>query len=168
MIRHASIRAARRRGVVWVCIVNAFSRVWINREKSLAGCQLKRVKLSFPFSCLRLRIWPRETGSAVPSHASLLILHAQAESSAYSRDSSRFPRRPTYTIFHIPYSIYHIPGRSTNGGGDLWQERLSTSMCICFIDLIKAYELRRPNLPLRSTRPFRRTTEYDIGHSSIL
>ena len=39
----------------------------------------------------QLRIWSRETGSAVPSRASQLILHTQAESSAYSRDSSRFP-----------------------------------------------------------------------------
>ena len=40
------------------------------------------------------RIWSRETGSAVPSRVSLLILHAHADSGAYSpRDSSRFPRR---------------------------------------------------------------------------
>ena len=73
MIRHASIRAARRRDVVRVCMVNAFSRVWISQEKNIARCQLKRGKLSFPFPRLRLRIWSRETGSAVPSHASLLI-----------------------------------------------------------------------------------------------
>ena len=35
-------------------------------------------------------------GSAVPSRISLLILHTQAESGAYSRDSSRFPRRRLY------------------------------------------------------------------------
>ena len=32
-------------------------------------------------------------GLAVPSRVSLLILHTQAESGVYSRDSSRFPRR---------------------------------------------------------------------------
>ena len=38
----------------------------------------------------RLRIWSRETGSAVPSHVSLLILHTQPGLfGAYSRDSSR-------------------------------------------------------------------------------
>ena len=31
--------------------------------------------------CSRLRIWPRETGSAVPFRVSPLILHTQAESS---------------------------------------------------------------------------------------
>ena len=47
----------------------------------------------FPCPRTRLRIWSRETGSAVPSRASLLALHTQAESGAYSWDSSRFPRR---------------------------------------------------------------------------
>ena len=41
----------------------------------------------------RLKIWSRETGSAASSRVSLLILHTQAESGAYSRDSSSFPRR---------------------------------------------------------------------------
>ena len=47
------------------------------------------------FSCprLQLRIWSREIGSSVPFHVSLLILHTQVESGAYSRDSSSFPRR---------------------------------------------------------------------------
>ena len=42
------------------------------------------------FSCSRsrLRIWFRETDLAVPSRVSLLILHTQAESGAYSRDWS--------------------------------------------------------------------------------
>ena len=40
-----------------------------------------RVSLS-PFV---LRIWFREVGLAVPSRVSLLILHIQAESGAYSR-----------------------------------------------------------------------------------
>ena len=46
------------------------------------------------FSCLRSRltIWSRETGVAVPSHVSLLILHSQAESGTFSRGSSLFPR----------------------------------------------------------------------------
>ena len=50
-------------------------------------------KLLFPCPRSRLRIWSRETGSAVPSRVILFILHNQAESSAYSRDSSRFQRR---------------------------------------------------------------------------
>ena len=47
-----------------------------------------------------LRIWSRETGSAVPFRVSLLILHTQAESGAYSRDSSRFPRRRPLIYFN--------------------------------------------------------------------
>ena len=51
--------------------------------------------MNIPLRCprTRLRTWSRETGSVVPSRVSLLILHTQAESDAYSRDSSRFPRR---------------------------------------------------------------------------
>ena len=41
----------------------------------------------------RLRVWSRETRSAAPSRVSLLILHTQAESGAYLRDSSRFTWR---------------------------------------------------------------------------
>ena len=41
----------------------------------------------------RLRILSRETGLAVPFRVSLLILHTQAESGPYVRDSSRFSRR---------------------------------------------------------------------------
>ena len=54
--------------------------------------QLNR-KNNIPLPRSRLRIWSRETGSAVPPGVSLLILHTQTESGAYSRDSSRFPRR---------------------------------------------------------------------------
>ena len=47
----------------------------------------------FPYSRSRLRIWSRETGPAAPSRVSLLIHLTRAESGAYSRSSSRFPRR---------------------------------------------------------------------------
>ena len=48
-------------------------------------------KWNLPCPRTRLRVWPRETGSAVLSRVSPLILHTQTESGAYSRDSSRFP-----------------------------------------------------------------------------
>ena len=56
--------------------------------------------ICFPCPRSRLRIWSRETGSTVPSRVSLVILHTQTESGAYSRDFSRFPRwRPfLYTV----------------------------------------------------------------------
>ena len=58
----------------------------------------------------RLRIWSRETGSAVPSRVSLLILYTQGESGAYSRDSSRFPRRRPFiytAIGSVPILLGH-------------------------------------------------------------
>ena len=48
-----------------------------------ARCQLNRKNKYFPCPHSRLRIWSRETGSAVPSRVSLLILHTQAESAAF-------------------------------------------------------------------------------------
>ena len=44
-------------------------------------------KMNFPCPRPCLIIWSRETGSAVPSRASLPILHTQAESGAYSRET---------------------------------------------------------------------------------
>ena len=58
--------------------------------------QLNRRKIPCPRS--RLRIWFRETGLAVPSLVSLLILYTNAGSGAYSRYSSRIPRRRPYTF----------------------------------------------------------------------
>ena len=56
--------------------------------------QLNRGKFPCPRS--RLRIWFRETGLAVPSLVSLLILYTNAESGAYLRYSSRIPERRPY------------------------------------------------------------------------
>ena len=51
---------------------------------------------SVPF---RLRVWSRELGSAVPSRVSPLILHTQAESGAYLRDT--LPPLPAFRCgFH--------------------------------------------------------------------
>ena len=62
----------------------------------------KNEYLSCPRTCLR--IWSRETGSAVPSRVSLLILHTQAESGAYLRDSSRVPRRRPTILYIYTYT----------------------------------------------------------------
>ena len=47
--------------------------------------QLNRDFFFFPCSRSRLRIWSHETGSAVPSRVSPIILDTQAESGTYSR-----------------------------------------------------------------------------------
>ena len=59
---------------MYVCMVITYSRVWINRVRlpillvvSWTG------KIIFPCPRACLRIWSRETGSAVPSRVSLLI-----------------------------------------------------------------------------------------------
>ena len=62
-------------------LVTIFSRLIFNP----ACGQLNREKNIFPCPHSRPRIWSRGTVSAVPSRVSPLILHAQAESGAYSR-----------------------------------------------------------------------------------
>ena len=59
-------------------------------------------------------------GSAVPSRGSLLILHTQAESGAYSRESSPFPRRRPfiYLNHHTPSGqsrVYRVTQLLTDG-----------------------------------------------------
>ena len=44
--------------------------------------------------------WSRETGTAVPSRVSLRILHTQAGSGAYSRDSSHCLRQRPHMTFN--------------------------------------------------------------------
>ena len=71
--------------------------VWPSQPGKVAnparGQLAEQVKWIIPCPRSRLRIWSRETGSAVPSRVSLLISILQAESSASLRDSSRVPRR---------------------------------------------------------------------------
>ena len=56
-----------------------------------------------------MRNWSRETGSAVLSRVSLLILHTQTKSGPYSRESSRFPRRRPHIIYVPPYATGSVP-----------------------------------------------------------
>ena len=82
--------------------------------------QLNSEKCFFPCPCLRLRIRSRETGSAVPSRVSLIILYTQSESGDYSRGSSRFPRRCPFICFnrHTPSGqsrVYRVTQLRTDG-----------------------------------------------------
>ena len=54
-----------------------------------------------------MRIKFHETDLAIPSRVSLLILYTNAESGAYSRDSSRCPRRRPYVF--LPHTIGSVP-----------------------------------------------------------
>ena len=84
--------------------------------------QLNMENIFFHCLRLRLRIWSRETGLAVLSRVSLLILHTQTEPGAYLRDSSCFPRRRhsplVYLNRHMPSSrsrIYQVTQLRTDG-----------------------------------------------------
>ena len=58
------------------------ARGQVKRKNDLCSCPRSR-----------LEIWCRETGSALPSRLSALILHTRAESGAYSRHFFCFARR---------------------------------------------------------------------------
>ena len=60
---------------MYVCMVITYSRVWINRVRlPILLVAAEQGKLIFPCPRSRLRNWSRETGSAVPSRFSLLVL----------------------------------------------------------------------------------------------
>ena len=60
----AHLHTQAESGIMYVCMVITYSRVWINRVRL-------PILLVVSYTCLR--IWSRETGSAVPSRVSLLI-----------------------------------------------------------------------------------------------
>ena len=106
---------------MYVCMVITFSRVWINRV-SCQSCSWSaeqgKLKFSYPRTCLR--IWSRETGSAVPSRVSLLIFNRQAESGAYLRDSFRVPRWRSFIYIKPPYVIGSVPSLSGHAIACRW------------------------------------------------
>ena len=59
---------------MYVFVVITHGRVWINRVRLPILVVFSRTgKMNIPVPRACLRIWSRETGSAVPSHVSLLI-----------------------------------------------------------------------------------------------
>ena len=92
---------------VCVCVWSSLSAGWVSTGHVCQSCSwsAKQRKSNFPCLHPRVRVWSRELGSAVPSPVSLLILHTQAQSGVYLRDStppSRFllwlPSEPSCAI----------------------------------------------------------------------
>ena len=83
-------------------------------------------KMNISLSAFAPEIWSREIGSAVSSRVSPLILHTQAESGAYIRDSSRVPRRRPFIYcersdFKPPYAIGLVPSLSSHAIAYRWR-----------------------------------------------
>ena len=103
---------------MYVCMVITYSRVWINRVRlpillvvSWTG------KIIFPYPRARLRIWSRETGSAVPSRVSLLI---------------PILRLNLVLTYGIPYNtVDPIPWRSSVVAASDLMPRMSRRVLIC-------------------------------------
>ena len=93
---------------IYICVTKAVCvcrtmYVWPSQPGKVAnparGQQLNRENDFIRCPRSRLRIWYRETGSAVPSRVSLLISILQSESSsACLQNSSRVPRRRPFIM----------------------------------------------------------------------
>ena len=97
---------------MYVCMVITYSKSKDQSGKvaNFFSWSAGQGKFIFSCPCSRLRIWCRETGSAVPFRFSLFILHTQFQSGAYSRDSPDFHggvhlHIPTYAIGSSPEFI---------------------------------------------------------------
>ena len=79
--------------------------------------------------------WSRETGSAVPSRDSLLILPTHAESGAYSRNSSQFPLRHPFIYTAIRHRVgpEFIGSRNCVDRASSRQGSSSNGFCLCII-----------------------------------
>ena len=92
----------------------------------------------FPYPrCLCLRIWSRQTGSAVLSHVSPLNLHTKAESGVYSRAPLLPPAfRDRYYIvcilYTILYTIYTIYDDDDDDGAHPYRQPSSGSTSLTF------------------------------------
>ena len=81
-----------------MCVWSSLSADWASTGYGCQSClwSAEQGKRNFLCPRSRLRIWSLELDSAVSSRVSPLVLHTQAESGAYLRDStspSRFPLR---------------------------------------------------------------------------
>ena len=83
--------------------------------------QLNRQNVFFLSPRSRLRIWYRETGSAVPSRVSLLISILRLNLVPYSRDSYRVPRWRPFIYLKRPYAIESVPSLSGHAIAYRWR-----------------------------------------------
>ena len=99
-------RGGEMRGLVcmYVCMVITFSRVWIDRVRLtilLVVSSTGKMNISLsPFAPENL-ISRAGFGRRVLRRVSVLIIHTQTGSGAYSRNPSRFPRRRPFTYTAI-------------------------------------------------------------------
>ena len=84
-----------------------------------AGGQLNRINAIFPCPRSRLRIWPRETGSAVPSHVSLLISTLRLNLVLAKGIPPEF-RGGVHLLFKPPYAIGSVPSLSDRAIAYRW------------------------------------------------
>ena len=109
---------------MYVCMVISYSRVWsstINHQPGMVANPVRgQLNRKNNFSCprSRLRIWSRETGSAVPSRVSLLISILRLNMVLTHEVPPDFRAAPIYSYRH-PLSgqsrVYQITQLRTDG-----------------------------------------------------
>ena len=95
---------------VHVCMVTHIARVWIIRVRLpilLVVSWTGKMNISLSAFAPENLVSRDGFGSPVPHQPA--HLHTQAESGAYLRDSSRFPRRRPFICFKSPYAIESVP-----------------------------------------------------------
>ena len=107
---------------MYVCMVIAYSRVWINRVRLPILLVVRTEKMNIPLSPyvpekfgLARRVQPSRPASA----CSFSLL--QTESGAYLRDSSRVPRRRPFINIKPPYAIGSVPSLSGHAIAYRWR-----------------------------------------------
>ena len=107
-----------------VCMVTHIARVWINRVRlpillvvSWTG------KMNISLSAFAPENLVSRDGFSRPVPRQAAHLHTQAESinSAYSRDSSRVPRRRPFVYLKLPYAIESVPSLSGHAIAYRWR-----------------------------------------------
>ena len=99
---------------MYVCMATHIAINSMNQPDKVANPargQLNRENEYFPVRvCLRLRIWSRETSSAVPSRVPISILRLKLK--RLLTGFLRVPRRRSFIYFTPPYAIGSVPSLS--------------------------------------------------------
>ena len=124
-------------------MVISYSRVWINRVRLLILLVVSWTEMNIFLSPYVPESLVSRDGFSRPVPRQLAHLHTQAEYGAYSRDSSRFPRRGPFIYFncHTPSDqsrVYRVTQLRTDAveTGSAVPSRVSLLMSILRLNLV--------------------------------
>ena len=110
---------------MYVCMVTHIARVWTNPVRlSIVLVVGSTGKINVSLSAFAPESLVSRDGFGSPVPRQPAHLHAQAESGAYLRDSSRVPRRRPFIYFKPPYAIGSVPSLSGHVIANRWRSLL--------------------------------------------